>query len=777
MTIQKIQTGVIEDNAITTSKVLDGSVTPEKLATSGTLPALDGSQLINIQAGTTEIIDDTVDPAIDTNPADGVGTLWANTTTGCLFCCTDATTDLNIWTMITVCNDNIGTVSSTPFNGNAWMMGADLAGTQQGSLLYYNLSSGNHQIISSARPNGTWGGFGGFNQFGSTDSVSSVTQAYVYSVHLGGTVGIRDVLERFTFASATTATDHDSLWTHFPVGSSDRGEDFFSGGSSGVSSISFNRGYVSGGANHTNTTRVTTIRSIQLDSGVVNIQVGDLPTPVYVHAGVSNENQALFAGGRLNGGVSTSHIHRFNFSNESVDNNHSDIGIGREGCTGHSTETDGFIVGGGSGVNDGPVTISNTILKTSFASSGASIDHGDLIIGVRTAGRAQNITHGFTVGGSGLPLEGQQTSIQRYAFANNVTAQEISNLGISSTNGTSCSPRNSFTDGSESSSSGDAWLFGGSEGIAAPNHTSTNELTYISLTSDSQQNVGSGDVNGPTPFISVSCNSATTSYIMGVHTGASILDSTVKFTFANATNSASPTSVSDTGQGSGGAFISSVVNSMSTDVNGYVGGGRDNVGIALQSRAIRRISFASEAVTSNIGTISSTVFGLRAAQNSIGGLFMGGRFTNGNNDGQNRVTNIDKFTFASETNQVNFDNLNTATEGGTATSSDTHAYLYGGVSGNAQTSSPPITIMSKIAFASAGSEVSHGDLRVTITGDRPAQTLTHGYSIGGNSGSLQVSSITQYSFANENSAVLATNMTRARDGGSTVSQVPTITSF
>ena len=124
----------------------------------------------------------------------------------------------------------------------------------------------------------------------------------------------------------------------------------------------------------------------------MNAQVGDLPSPVYIHAGVANENQALFAGGRLNGGVSTSSIHRFNFSNESVDNNHSDIGVGREDCTGHSTETDGFIVGGGSGANDGPATISTSILKTSFASSGASINHGDLTIAVRSAGRAQDIT-------------------------------------------------------------------------------------------------------------------------------------------------------------------------------------------------------------------------------------------------------------------------------------------------------------------------------------------------------------------------------------------------
>ena len=40
---------------------------------------------------------DANDPAIDTNPTDGLGTKWINTTSGQIFICIDATTDANEW--------------------------------------------------------------------------------------------------------------------------------------------------------------------------------------------------------------------------------------------------------------------------------------------------------------------------------------------------------------------------------------------------------------------------------------------------------------------------------------------------------------------------------------------------------------------------------------------------------------------------------------------------------------------------------------------------------
>ena len=62
--------GVISDNTVRSS----GAVAPLSAAT------LDASN-----------------PAIDTNPTDGVGTKWVNTTSGQIFICTDATAGENIW--------------------------------------------------------------------------------------------------------------------------------------------------------------------------------------------------------------------------------------------------------------------------------------------------------------------------------------------------------------------------------------------------------------------------------------------------------------------------------------------------------------------------------------------------------------------------------------------------------------------------------------------------------------------------------------------------------
>ena len=40
---------------------------------------------------------DANNPANNTNPTDGLGTKWINTTSGQMFICTDATTDANVW--------------------------------------------------------------------------------------------------------------------------------------------------------------------------------------------------------------------------------------------------------------------------------------------------------------------------------------------------------------------------------------------------------------------------------------------------------------------------------------------------------------------------------------------------------------------------------------------------------------------------------------------------------------------------------------------------------
>jgi len=77
------------------SKITDSMIpalTASKLT--GALPAVDGSSLTGIADGITK---NASDPAVNENPAGGVGTIWANTTSGEMYILTDATAGANVW--------------------------------------------------------------------------------------------------------------------------------------------------------------------------------------------------------------------------------------------------------------------------------------------------------------------------------------------------------------------------------------------------------------------------------------------------------------------------------------------------------------------------------------------------------------------------------------------------------------------------------------------------------------------------------------------------------
>ena len=57
----------------------------------------DGSNLTNLPS---DITKSAAEPAADTNPSGGVGSIWLNTTSGEMYSCTDATVGANVWTNI-----------------------------------------------------------------------------------------------------------------------------------------------------------------------------------------------------------------------------------------------------------------------------------------------------------------------------------------------------------------------------------------------------------------------------------------------------------------------------------------------------------------------------------------------------------------------------------------------------------------------------------------------------------------------------------------------------
>ena len=126
-----VTTAKIADNAVTTAKInadaitaakigddiinsehlVDGGVDNAHLATgvtssklTGNLPAISGASLTNLPSLFTK---STNDPTITTNPSGGVGTLWLRTSTGEMYCCTDATSNANVWVNIGSGSGNI----------------------------------------------------------------------------------------------------------------------------------------------------------------------------------------------------------------------------------------------------------------------------------------------------------------------------------------------------------------------------------------------------------------------------------------------------------------------------------------------------------------------------------------------------------------------------------------------------------------------------------------------------------------------------------------------
>ena len=96
MAVNKLDITMMEDVGTSASQLLqrDGS---------GNLPAVNASQVTGLSEFTTT----TSDPAVDTNPSGGVGTLWYNKTSGTMYVCTTATTDENVWTNVGAGSGNI----------------------------------------------------------------------------------------------------------------------------------------------------------------------------------------------------------------------------------------------------------------------------------------------------------------------------------------------------------------------------------------------------------------------------------------------------------------------------------------------------------------------------------------------------------------------------------------------------------------------------------------------------------------------------------------------
>ena len=319
------------------------------------------------------------------------------------------------------------------------------------------------------------------------------------------------------------------------------------------------------------------------------------------------------------------------------------------------------------------------------------------------------------------------------------------------------------SESTSSSTSGNAWLFGGT--IAS---LPAKDLLYYSFNSDGHQVVGTANTWGGSSVDRVQqtivVNSSTHSWLMGGITSSTVADVTEKFAFASATDSANPTTLSHVGDCAGRFFNIEHIGCQSSTA-GYCAGGRDFEGVARITNS-RKVDFSNDNVSSLPGAadMSTNRFGHRCANNSTHALYAGGRTSDSNNNGQSNLTLIDRFTFASESMQGNWDDLSIAMEGGSQSSNETHAFYHGGT----QLGGLKITTIERFTFASQNSGTDHGSLVRNVSLDEGAQNTTHGFSVGGidndTGTSVEVSDVNAYAFANNTTTVKTADLQIAISG-------------
>ena len=183
MAVNKLDVTMMEDVGTSASQLLqrDGS---------GNIPAVDGSQI----TGVTEFTTSTSDPAIDTNPAGGVGSLWYNKTGGEMYCCTDATAGANIWT-------NVGAGSG------------DVKTWQYGGTQYGYTSAGGYPVTNIIEKFS-------FTSDGNSTDIGDMTQGRnlaagnsgpAFGYMSGGGNPNSNVIDKFSFTSDGNATDVGNL--------------------------------------------------------------------------------------------------------------------------------------------------------------------------------------------------------------------------------------------------------------------------------------------------------------------------------------------------------------------------------------------------------------------------------------------------------------------------------------------------------------------------------------------------------------------------------------
>ena len=373
---------------MSTQKVSDAMIADMAASKlSGALPALDGSALTGLPDSITK---NASDPAIDTNPSGGLGTLWLNTTSGELFMLTDATTDSNVWFNTGGGTGNIGE--------NGFSRGGTVSGYTSGGHAYNKVSTIDKFTFSS--------------DANATSVGNLVQQRYSLTGHSSSTHGYstggfflnnnypHDTIDKFSFTVDGSATD---------VGDLTRPTRHMAGTSSTT------HGYISGGATNANIHALAFIDNVGKFSFSTDGNASDVSTlseAVHDNTGITSDNYAYSASGYGAAYAAISHIDKMDYASDSTAVNIADMSSTREGLEGSQSST-----------THGYCTNANGIDKFSFSSDADATDVGTLsVVRSQVAGQSST-THGYASGGAG-----DSNVIDKFNFSTDGTATDVGDL-------------------------------------------------------------------------------------------------------------------------------------------------------------------------------------------------------------------------------------------------------------------------------------------------------------------------------------------------------------
>ena len=373
--------------SVSTSKIIDGTITNAMVATmsssklTGALGALDGSALTGIPSSITK---NASDPAINTNPSGGLGTVWANTTDGEMFVCTDATTNENVWY-----NVGEGTGDVKPFAPQGTLQGFCSGGYAGGARINViekysftaNGNSSDHGDLTAAR-----------------DALTG-TQSKTHGYCSGGENPKVNVLDKFAFSANANATTVGTITV---------------ARSKGAGNSSETHGYTSGGENGGNS-NVIDKHSFSTDGNATD--VGDLTVARAYTSGSGTADYGYSNGGTT--GTVTNVIDRFPYASDANATDVADLLEAINGTAGTSSTTHGYASGGYTTGYD------NRIQKYTFASNNNSTDVGDISITRNYMAGTSSTTHGHShAGWTGSYFN----VIDKHSFSTDGNATDVGDL-------------------------------------------------------------------------------------------------------------------------------------------------------------------------------------------------------------------------------------------------------------------------------------------------------------------------------------------------------------